>query len=170
MSYSKNKVEWCLRKAEKELKEGGKHKGLARISPDIKKAREHIAKSEHNLKLMVSLKDTEFSDWCSSAAFYAMYHSLLAILAKFGYESGNQECTFALIGSMIEDKTIEFDKALLHSIAKIDPTKQMEKESITEIREQYQYGTKLSIRDETYDELANAAKRILGESKKILEE
>jgi len=169
MSHPENKVEWCLKKGEKEMKDG-KHKGLVRIKPDAARARQHIEKAEHNLKLMLSLKGTEFSDWCSSAAFYAAYHSLLAILAKFGYESRNQECTFALISSMAEKGTINFDAALLENIAKIEPEKNAEMETITEIREQYQYGIKLSMEDKTYEELAEIAKKILGESKRILEE
>lgn len=32
MNHMKNKVEWCLKKAEKELKKEGKHKGLIRIA------------------------------------------------------------------------------------------------------------------------------------------
>ncbi len=169
MSHAENKVEWCLKKGEKEMKGDGKHKGLVRIKPDDAKAKLHITKAEHNLKLMISLKDTEFSDWCSSAAFYATYHSLLAIIAKFGYESRNQECTFALISSMAEKGAIDFDTALLDSIIKIDHEKHAERETITEIREQYQYGIKLSMEDRTYEELLDAAKRILGESKRILE-
>lgn len=170
MSHAENKTEWCLKKGEKELKEDGKHKGLIRVKPDATKARLHITKAEHDLKLMVSLKGTEFSDWCSSAAFYATYHSLLAIIAKFGYESGNQECTFALISSMAEKGTIDFDTALLDNIAKIGHEKHAEKETITEIREQYQYGIKLSMEDKAYEELLDTAKRVLGESKRILEE
>ena len=170
MSWSKEKVEWCLKKAERELKEEGKHRGLAKVTPDIGKARGHIEKAEHNLKLMISLKATEFSDWCGSAAFYAMYHSLLAILAKLGYESGNQECTFALVSSLVEDNTVKFDLTLLESVTKIEPKKQAEKETITEIREEYQYGTKLSMEDKTYEELLDTVKRILGESKRIIEE
>lgn len=165
----KNKTEWCLKKAEKELKEEGKHRGLVRISPDIKKARQHIAKAEHNLKFMTILKGKEFSDWCGSAAFYSIYHSLLAILAKFGYESRNQECTFALVSSMAEDGAISFDTSLLESIAEIN-NNQTERETITEIREQYQYGITLSMKDKTYEELLDTAKRILGESKSIIEE
>ena len=152
------------------MKEEGKHRGLVKIAPDLVKVREHITKAEHNLKLMVSLKDTEFSDWCGSAAFYAMYHSLLAILAKFGYESGNQECTFALVASLVEDGAIGVDTGLLESVAKIDPKKQTGRETMTELREQYQYGTKLSMEDKTYEELLDTVKRLLGESKRIIEE
>jgi uncharacterized protein (UPF0332 family) len=170
MSHSKNKVEWCLKKAERELKEDGKHRGLVRAAPDIAKAREHIAKAEHNLKLMINLKNTEFSDWCGSAAFYSMYHSLLAILAKFGYESGNQECTFALVANLAEEGDIKFDADLLESAAKINPKKQAERETITDIREQYQYGTRLSMEDKMYEELLGTVKKLLGESKRIIEE
>ncbi len=170
MSHAKSKVEWCLKKAEQELKNEGKHRGLVRIDPNILKAREHIAKDEHNLKMMINLKDTEFSDWCGAAAFYAMYHGLLAIAAKIGYESGNHECTFALITNLAESGTINFNIALLENISKLEPTRQLEKETVTEIREQYQYGTKLSMDDRTYDGLIGKVKQILGESKKVIEE
>ncbi len=166
MSHSKNKVEWCLKKAG----EGVKYRGLVKVAPDAKKAREHIRKAEHNLRLMMNLKVGEFSDWCAPAAFYAMYHALLSILAKFGYESGNQECTFALVFSLIEDNKIKLDKALLENMAKIDPNRRMQKETMTDIREEYQYGTKLSMEDKTYEELLGAVKNLLGESKRIIEE
>ena len=42
MSHAKNKVEWCLRKAENELKDSKKHRGLVKIKPDMKKAKEFI--------------------------------------------------------------------------------------------------------------------------------
>lgn len=32
----KRKVDWCLQKAEKELKGKGKHKGLILVNPDLK--------------------------------------------------------------------------------------------------------------------------------------
>ncbi len=165
MSHAKNKVEWCLKKA---AKEKGKHRGLVRVVSDMVKAREHVAKAEHNLKLMISLKKGEFSDWCGSAAFYSMYHSLLAILVKFGYESENQECTFALISSLIEDDKIKLDRALLDNLTKTELG--AEKETLTDMREEYQYGTKLSMEDRTYEELLGTVKNILGESKRILEE
>ena len=34
MSHAKNKVEWCLRKAEKELNKSNTHKGLVKIAPN----------------------------------------------------------------------------------------------------------------------------------------
>ena len=91
MSQAKNKVKWCLNKAEKELKEGDKHRGLIKIKPDVNKARNHLLKADHFLKATIHLKKGNFSDICTSTLFYAIYHSLLAIIAKFGYESRNQE-------------------------------------------------------------------------------
>jgi len=82
MSHAKNKVEWCLKKAERELGEGRAHRGLVNIAPDLHRAREHVQKAEHNLKAMLYFKDGGFSDWCSSAAFYSIYHCLLAILCS----------------------------------------------------------------------------------------
>jgi hypothetical protein len=58
MSHSKNKLDWCLKKAEKELKEGQKHRGLVFVGEDIKKAREHITKAEHYLEGAINFHKT----------------------------------------------------------------------------------------------------------------
>ncbi len=167
-----------LRRLEKEGVLASKVSGKAifyRINFDNDYPRDYVKfilrrEAEHNLKLMINLRSGEFSDWCGSAAFYAMYHSLLAILAKFGYESGNQECTFALVSILAEDGAIKFDTDLLESIANVDPKKRAEKETITEIREDYQYGVKLSMGDKTYEEMLVNVRRVLGEVKRIIEE
>ena len=168
MSHAKNKVEWCLKKAEKELGEGDKHRGLIKINPDLDNARKHLLKASHFLKATIYLKEGNFSDICTSTIFYAMYHSLLAIAAKFGYESRNQECTFALIYSLIEDKKINFDENLLHEISSLDPKETSEKTSI-EIRERYQYETDLSLKDKKmYDKLLELAMKVVDEAKNIV--
>src|SRR3989344_9691600 len=157
MSHAKNKVIWCLKKAEKELKEGKKHRGLIKITPNIDKARNHLLKADHFLKATIHLKKGDFSDICTSTIFYTMYHSLLAIAPKFGYESRNQEYTFALIYDLVEENKIEFDEKLLHEISSLDPKETSEKTSI-EIREQYQYETDLSLKDKKmYNKLLGLA-------------
>jgi len=120
MSHAKNKVEWCLRKAEKELKEGKKHRGLVKIEPDLEEARKHLAKAEHNFSAINCFDKEGFSDWSISAVFYCIYHCFLAIISKFGYESRNQECTFALIESFIEDKKINLNREELEKVSLID--------------------------------------------------
>ena len=168
MSHAENKVDWCLKKAEKELKEGEKHRGLVKIKPSIEKAKQHIKKAEHYLKATDYLKKGNFSDISTSTVFYSMYHCLLAIAVKFGYESRNQECTFALINSLIEVGKIELKKELLDKIANLDVESAKEDTSI-EIREQYQYGTEISIKDNLYKELFELAQRVISRTKEIIE-
>ena len=169
MSHAKNKLNWCLKKAEKELKQGRKHRGLINIKPDIKKAKEHIIKAEHYLKATDYLKKGNFSDISTSTVFYSMYHCLLAIVAKFGYESGNQECTFALISTLIEEGKINFDQSLLDRISQLEI--QEDTQTSVEIREQYQYGTSLSIKDDSlYYKLFSLAQDVLSKTKIIIEE
>lgn len=163
---NKEKIDWCLKKAEKELTELGRHRGLVKIKPDIAKAREHITKAEHYLEATLFLKE-KFSDISASTIFYSVYHSLLAILSKFGYESGNQECTFALIYYLIEENKIDLDKYLIDKMSLL--SNKDNEESIIEIREKYQYGTDLSMKEELYNEAIEIAKIILGKVKKILE-
>ncbi len=167
MSLAKNKVEWCLRKAEKELKEKKKHRGLVKIDSTQTEANEHITKAEHYLGATIYLKNGGFSDLCASTIFYATYHALLAIAVKHGYESRNQECTFALIYYLIEENKIQMNKNLLEKVAKLNPEEHNEKTAIG-VREFYQYGTSLSIEENLYGDLLETAKAIIMEAKIIV--
>ena len=62
MSHAKNKVEWCITKAKKELQAGKKHRGLVKVDANLKRAREHLAKAEHNLKVTLYLQRGGFTD------------------------------------------------------------------------------------------------------------
>lgn len=169
MGHIKNKIEWCLRKAEKELKKYQKHRGLIKVEPNLDEARKHVEKAEHYLKATDYLKRGNFSDISASTIFYSIYHCFLAIALKFGYESRNQECTFALIHSFIEDGKINFEKEILDKIASLD-IKEQQDQTTVEIREQYQYGTEFSIKDNIYEELFELAKEVISRTKVILEE
>lgn len=170
MSHAKNKVLWCLKKAERELAEGKKHRGLIKIEPDLEKAKNHLEKSEHNLKATFYLKQGGFTDWCSSALFYTIYHCFLAIIAKYGYETKNQDCTFALIELFIAEGRINITIQELEEISNLNTEEKHSSETIVEIRETLQYTTKLTLKDETYDRLLNLAKEILHKTKQIIEE
>ena len=169
MSLAKSKVDWCLNKVEKELKETGKHRGLVRVKPDLEKAKNFVSKAEHYLKATEYLKRGNFSDISASTVFYSMYHCLLAIAEKFGYESRNQDCTFQLIHSLIEDGRIGFEEKLLNKIASSE-VKNVDENTSTEIREHYQYGTELSMKDNTYKELLQSAKEVIIKTKEIINE
>lgn len=163
MSHMKEKVEWCLRKAEKE---GLKHRGLVKRTPDPAKAREHIRKAEHYLAATQYLKQGDFSDISASTLFYAMYHCLLAILVKHGYESRNQECTFALIYSLIEDNAIDCKREMIDKIGALNTPEQ---QTIVDIREQYQYGIDIKLKDQLYKAMLALAQEVLIKTKEILE-
>jgi len=170
MPHTKNKIGWCMRKAEQELKKSDKHRGLIRIKPDISLAREHINKAEHNLHAITGFKSMGYSDWSASAAFCSAYHCSLAIITKFGYESKNQECTFSLIFNLIETRKINLNKELVEKITLMDVNTSQEEPSIIEIREEGQYGIKTSIKEDTVNLLLEITKKILDQTKEVIEE
>lgn len=171
MSHAKNKIRWCLNKAKKELQEGKKHRGIVEIPPNIEIAREHVAKAEHNLKVTLYLQRGGFTDWCSSSLFYMIYHCFLAILAKVGYETRNQECTFAVIASLIEDGKIAIELGDLEKVSSMSITETQESPDLAiSLREEYQYTTKVSLENKEYQQLLDLAKRILDKTKETLAE
>ena len=170
MSHAKNKLEWCIKKAERELEKSSRHRGLVKIKPDLKRARKHIEKAERNIKATLYLQKGGFTDWCSSTLFYSIYHCMLAVLVKFGYDSRNQECTFAAIYSLIEDGKIDLEKSDMEKVSELNlEEKQVSHKTAVSIREEYQYTTKLSLEDKTFDELLELAKKILDKAKEIIE-
>jgi len=153
MSHAENKFNWCLNKAEKELQHGNNHRGLIKIKPNSELIEAHVKKSEHNLNAIIDFKNIGYSDWSASAAFYCIYHCLLAIITKFSYESRNQECTFALIYYLIETGKISLDKELVQEIHLLNPEEKHESATIIEIREIEQYGVRLSLEDEAFNNM-----------------
>ena len=170
MSHAKNKVNWCLNKATKELQEGKKHRGLVKVDVDLEKAREHVTKAERNLKVTIYLESGGYTDWCSSSLFYMIYHCFLAMAAKYGYETRNQEYTFALMASFIEDKMITISQEDLEKVSTLNiPETHESPETAVSIREDYQYSTKVSLRNKEYQDLLQLAKGILDKTKETLE-
>lgn len=169
MPHSKRMVGWCLKKAERELSERGTHRGLVRIKPDPYLINNHIMKAEHNLKAVMDFKRIGYSDWSASAAFYSIYHCFLSILVKHGYESRNQECTFAMIYELIESGRIKMDKNMIQEIFSLNPEKSHENPTITEIREIEQYGVRTSLENNFFERILKLNMNILEKTKEILE-
>ncbi|MFH1637816.1 MAG: HEPN domain-containing protein [Candidatus Woesearchaeota archaeon] len=130
------------------------------MNPDLALARAHIRKSEHNLRAALYLERGGFSDWGISAVFYTMYHSFLAIIAKFGYASRNQECTIALVKHLVEQKAINLDLKFVHALS-------TDENSLVETRESCQYGVKGSFGDNgKFKSMINDSKELLEAAKK----
>ncbi len=164
MGHLENKLEWCIRKAKKE---GEKHRGLKEIAPDEEKADKHIEKANHNLKAMIYLIEGNFPDWAVNASFYAMYHCLLAILAKHGYESRNQECTFAAIGYLIKNKKLDIDIKWIKKIGSFDES-ELEGKEIIKLREEFQYGADTAVADAKMKELTQDTKEFVRIVREVL--
>lgn len=155
MSMYKDKLNWCL-ESEKQMK---------RIVPNSKLSKEHMKKSKHNLKAADFNIQGGFSDWAVSQLYYAMYHSLLAILFKKGFESKNHECTINAIEYFIEKKEISLDK---ENLAFIRTTEQMTQKDAKSLREEFQYGTKTKVNKILLDELIKKSKEIVEKVEIIL--
>jgi uncharacterized protein (UPF0332 family) len=156
---SDDKLKKCLTEGESG---GERHQGLRRINQNADLAHSYVAKAKHNFEAITGFHNAGYSDWSASAAFYALYHGLLAILALRGYESRNQSCTFALIEDFIrkgevrfltlEDLKEIFDKEVTHGLEHSD--------KIIDIRELMQYGTKTALVEAEFQTLRNRAKEL----------
>ena len=174
MSQASKQVEWCLNKAKKEIEEcrklgkRQKHRGLVKNNPDLDEAKKHLAKAEHDFEAITKFKEIGFSDWSMSAGFYCVYHTFLAIAAKFGYESSNQTCTIALMHFLRETGKIYLDKKFIELLEYQD----MEEgtgHSIIEMREDYTYGVQISVKDEAkINELKKECKELIDITKEII--
>ncbi len=165
MSKAENKVRWCLNRAKEQLAEGGKHRGLVKVNPNNELAKEHIEKAERNLDFFLVARKNGFYDWAINIGFYVAYHCCLAIIAKFGYESRNQECTLALIESLIEDGKISKDyKKYVESISP-----DFGEDKIIPMREKYQYTPVIDIDKQKVEELLRLCQDMIKDTKGIIE-
>src|SRR3989338_7248967 len=97
-----------------------------------------------------------------------MYHCCLAIITKFGYESRNQECTLALIESLIEDKKLDEDfRKYLDAIKSVADGKK-EEEQIQKMREKYQYTPVIEIDVQKVEELLGICQDMIKDTKGII--
>ena len=143
MSQASRHVEWCIRKAAEEIAEcerlskRPKHRGLIKTKENEKEAKEHIEKAQENLSLTLSLDKKKFGYIAISTVFYAAYHCFLAIAAKFGYESGNQKCTIALVEYLKEEKKIDLDQKFIEMMKYEEEQEDKQYLSMIDLREDY---------------------------------
>lgn len=160
-----------LKKCLEEGIRGERHQGLRRIKPSQEIAGEHGEKMLKNFKAVTDFHDLDHSDWSASAAFYALYHGLLAILAQRGYESRNQSCTFALIEDLIKKGDIKvLTIADSKEIFDKDISKDLEQSrKILDIREIMQYSTKTRLEEEQFQKLKERTKLLMEKIRRELE-
>ena len=91
-----------------------------------------------------------------------MYHAVLALLYKLGYESKNQECSIVAIEYFILSKKIDLD---IKYIKMIDPETE---NSIIKIREKFQYGTETKVSKEILQTIRNNAKEFVEKFQELM--
>ena len=117
-----------------------------------------IIKAKHNLNAMDYNIKGGFSDWAISQSYYSMYHALLAILFRMGYESKNQECTINAVECLIEEGKINLNK---EDIAFIRTTEQRMTKDAKALREEFQYGTETAVNKNILDHVVKNSKEIV---------
>ena len=162
----KNKLKNCIKEGEK----GERHNGLRKIEFPAELINGHIKKAIHNFNAIDLFSKLNYSDWSASAAFYCLYHGLLALIAKKGFESRNQGCTFALIEQMIEDKEISLSKEELKEIFDKDITRNLERSNkLLDIRENMQYSIKTSLEEQEFKLLKERTKALFDKIRREVE-
>ena len=156
MQNTKSKLDWCIRK---EL--------MKKISPNDKISKEHIEKAKHNLRAADYCLKGKFDDWVVSQCYYAMYHSLLAILFKKGYESKNHDCTINAVDFLIETNQITFNK---EDLTYIRTAEQMTSKDAKSLREEFQYGTKTKVNEVLLNDMLKKSKEIVEKVEILLNE
>jgi uncharacterized protein (UPF0332 family) len=160
------KIKKCLKEGQK----GERHKGIRRIKPSDELIGGHIRKAIHNFNAMSFFHENGYSDWSASAAFYCLYHCLLGLLAKKGYESRNQSCTFAVIESLIDKKEITITKKELKEIFDSDVTEDLaHSDKILDIRERMQYSMQTSLNEPEYESLRKRTKTLFDKIRQEIE-
>lgn len=142
-----DKLEKCLREGE----HGERHKGLRQIQISEQLMLDHVEKAKHNFQALTFFKENGYPDWSISAGFYALYHLLLALLAKHGFESRNQSCTFVFVQQLIRDGKCALSLPDLQEIYDQEIKADLNNSSkILDLREKYQYSTKTAVEEEEF--------------------
>ena len=163
----KDRLDKCFKEGEKAEE---RHKGLRKISANQELINKHLAKAAHNLNAVSDFKNMKYSDWSASAAFYALYHCLLALLIKFGYQSRNQNCTFAFVEDLINKRKISLEPEELKEIFDKNITDNLaHSEKILDIRENMQYSFKTFMNEEEFNKLVERTKSLFDKIRKDIE-
>ena len=95
----------------------------------------------------------------------------MALIVKYGYESRNQSCTFALIENLIEEGKITYlNKEDLKEIFDKDITSDIEhSDKILDLREKIQYSTQTSLEEEEFMRLKKKVKELFDKIRKEIE-
>lgn len=157
----------CFKAAQKDEKEGIKHKGLFLKEPDKEEAKSYIEKAKRELSLCSFYKEKEFDYKLLEEWFYILYYCALAILSKFGVETRSQRYTTLFLKYVKDKELIEYDNEF---IERIMVHKKKGEESDVDKREEARYSSEIKIEkiEEQYDSMTNLCKKAIFQAEEIV--
>lgn len=159
------------------LKRATDERGLRISKPNDNLCKGHINKADHNLIAMTDLGKLGHEDWTIITAYYAMYHSSLALLAKIGLESKDHATTVAILeyffSEQISTELLGKFNHLKERKDKIEAVTIDEKYidylwKIKRARETVQYGVSISYKEK--DTVMNNAREFASKIKLVISE
>lgn len=161
------KLKECFKNAEKDEKEGKKHKGLLATEPSDEKAKFYIQKAKESLELCKFYKEKRFDYKIPEEWFYALYYCGLAILSKVGVETRSQKWTALFLEYVTTKKIIDYDPEF---IKRIMVHSEKGKESEVDERENARYGPLIKIEKvfQRYDEMTELCKKAISQAEEII--
>lgn len=88
-----DRLAWCIRKK----------KGIRLVSPSKNLCDSYIKKAENSLVSMHLNFKAGITDWAVSAAYYARYHMVYALLMRCGIKSEIHDCSIAVARGLFRD-------------------------------------------------------------------
>jgi hypothetical protein len=157
----------CFRIAEKDEKEGLKHKGLLARKFIKEEALGFIEKAKRELELCDFYKEKGLDYKLPEEWFYILYYCALVILSKFGVETRSQRYTALFLTYVKEKGLINYDDEL---IERITVHKKKGEESDVDKREKarYSYEIKDEKIEEQYEKMMLICKNAISQADEIL--
>ena len=161
------KLRECFKIAEKNEKEGIKHKGLLIRKPNDKEAKEYIQKAKRELELCDFYKEKGFDYKIPEEWFYTLYYCALAIISKFGIESRSQKYTALFLEYLKEKGLIDYDSEF---IRRITVYAKKSEESDVDRREEARYSSSIKIErvENLYEETTALCKEAISQAEDIV--
>ena len=140
----------------KSMMRAKQERGLRVSKPNNYLSEGHIRKADHNLIVMTNLSRLGHEDWVVISAYYAMYQSATALLARIGLESKDHATTVAVLehffGEQISKELIGNFNELKERKDKIEAITISEKYidylwKIKRARETVQYGISINYKE-----------------------
>jgi uncharacterized protein (UPF0332 family) len=159
------------------LRRSEEERGLRVVKPNDYLSEAHIRKADHNLIVMTDLSRLGHEDWVVISAYYAMYQSAIALLARIGMESKDHATTVAVLeyffGKEITRELIQKFNELKEMKEKIENIKINEKYiehfwKVKQARETLQYGISITYRET--DSVMRIARDFVSKIKLVLNE